>query len=452
MLAMLKKEGAKDAELQSIGLAEFLQGRPSVTRDDLVQFIDENKIGLKESSYGTAIDNVQIKPLGYGDLPQGFGIVAREPQYRGGPMRERFIAGPFDTEDAAQGYLPQAIKDSGVQGNTKWHSYSLDPSNPTYRETVLHLPPGPFIPYETWLTNKASWGNSAVDSPDLRAEYDKIANAPDRTGQGDFRSGHFSEPNIIGHMMTSMVRHEGKPTYLIDQIQSDWGQAIRAVGVRDEGRVAELRAKVTASRENVESLKEQLQDAPIRPSLAQRAGLVKRETFEDIESKLRVAEGELRLLEAEYKTASSAVSDNPLVNTTDQWVNTTLRRALRQAAEAGDEYVAVPSGRTVLSYNPGDEAGMEGFYNSIVPKNLGNILKKLGVEDYRPALVPQLETPGKGMAGDGFSLFALPPEVRQSILDKGLPLFVNAPTGAIPGLAGTIFDDDDDLPVLRPLP
>lgn len=124
---------------------------------------------------------------------------------------------------------------------------------------------------------------------------------------------------------------------------------------------------------------------------------------------------------------------HPLVNTTDQWVNTTLRRALRQAADENASAVAVPSGRTVLSYNPGDEHGMGVFYDRIVPKNLGNILAKMDPAISRQ-IVEQLETPGRGMTGQGFSYFPLTDEAKTAI-KRGMPLFGLGSALAAPTLA-----------------
>jgi hypothetical protein len=150
----------------------------------------------------------------------------------------------------------------------------------------------------------------------------------------------------------------------------------------------------------------------------------------------------------------AAVSGNPLVNTTDQWVNTTLRRAIRQAAEADAEFIAIPHGDTVLSYNPGGTDGMRGFYGSrtsegIVPKNLRKLLEKIDKDSARPVKVEKLETSQgpHGWQGDkgqyeapnewasinvrkpidpsqtGFTLFPLTDRVKQTVLDDGQPLF-----------------------------
>lgn len=136
------------------------------------------------------------------------------------------------------------------------------------------------------------------------------------------------------------------------------------------------------------------------------------------------------LLEAELKTAKAATPGHPLVNTTDQWTITTLRRALRQAAEAGAEFIAIPHGDTVLRYNPGDTDGMRGFYGSrtsegIVPKNLRKLLEKIDKDSARPVKTDALDTPA-GTRGSGFTLFPLSDKVKSSVVSDGQQLFAFA--------------------------
>lgn len=368
MVAMLKKEGAKEAELESIGLPGFLDGKASVTKDEIVQFVESNRVRLNEVMYA-----------------------------------------------------PQA-------GTTKWSDYSLDPSNPTYRETVLHLP---------------------RNGQKLNA------------GLPDFESNHFAEPNIVGHMMTSMTTHEGKPVFMIDQIQSDWGQSIRDGGVTDEAKIAGLRSRITEAKQKYSDqwqvnargerktfdTREQAHSWMLelatwimsgknkgwfarQPEIRGDALYIPGAGVMDIRA-VKTEHAEIARLRAELAAAESAPPGHPLVNTTDQWVNTTLRRAVRQAAEADADYIAIPSGDTVLSYNNGDTEGMRGFYDGIVPKNLRNILRKIDKSSPDMIHVDKLETPTQGMKGKGFSLFQLTDNAKLSVIDDGQPLFaINAYHGS----------------------
>jgi hypothetical protein len=285
---------------------------------------------------------------------------------------------------------------------------------------------------------------------------------------------------IIGHMMTSMTKHEGRPVYTIDQIQSDWGQKLRDGGVRDEAKIAELKATLKAKyAEHNPKLQDWMEfwkslgdkangqgGTGFLPngSAGDTAGLIRgaqnwydsynyiltdaqKKDFRAKIMQIEYARRDLQLPESELATAEASASGHPLVNTTDQWTTTTLRRAIRQAAEADAEYIAIPHGDTVLSYNPGKDEGMAGFYGTrtmegIVPKNLRKLLEKLDKESPRSQRVETLDTPS-GKRGwqsgtsnpfdksqTGFTLFPLTEKVKQAVMDGGLPTFASG--GRVP--------------------
>lgn len=359
---------------------------------------------------------------------------------------------------------------------TKWSDYSLDPSNPSYRETVLHLPV--IEQNQQWIslskqiedigTRQTELGKQFYTADSARrAELDRLNDEliDQKTALADqryelekrlrdeqFNSGHFPEPNIVGHMMTSMVKHEGRPVYLIDQIQSDWGQKLRDGGVRDEAKIAQLQSDLRASEEAMttawsEAYSQGIEFPSGKVDDVEQVWLLPREVQQRF-PKIIEASNATKLLRAELKTARESASGHPLVNTTDQWTTTTLRRAIRQAAEADADYIAIPSGDTVLSYNPGDTEGMRGFYDKIVPKNLRNILEKIDKASPAPLRVNQLETPTQGMKGEGFTVFPLTDKVKASVRDEGQPMFALSDGGSLQSIA-TDLARDLDL-VVRP--
>jgi hypothetical protein len=414
MLAQLKKAGVKDAEIAATRLGEAMSGKSSITRDEIIKHLEENRVGLKE--------------------------VVREAKNAKPDRLRNYIAEEFG--NPSPGYRIE---------ETKWSQFSLDPSNPTYRETVLHLPEGQPDPVQKAAYDAASqrYKNAlakqeTIDrrkpnlTPDEQAIIDEVKaaqvvlqNTSAPIAAINFQSGHFSEPNIIGHMMTSLTRHEGKPVFLIDQIQSDWGQKLRDGGVRDEAKIAELKAKLTAAKAKF------FDDV--------RKAFPGEDPMYIPEPKLNnagISSSDWDRLQAELRTAEASSPGNPLVNTTDQWTTTTLRRAIRQAIEADADYIAIPHGDTVLSYNPGDTNGMRGFYGSrategIVPKNLRKLLQSIDKEA-QPQKVETLTTPagerGYKPGADsefepnetGFTLFPLTPTVKDKVRAEGMPMFAMA--------------------------
>ncbi len=462
-----------------------------ITKAEIISHLEENRVGLRE---------VVRTPQGYDDIRAIYGQnrdiqrqaiadarndpalsrVAREEDEAqflmalgriatgGPPSRLTDIRGTRRAEyEAARRHVATirasreaARTQSGElaraqERTTKWEHHSLDPSNPTYRETVIHLPSNNEVASQRAQHVEDEFGDIGdalgMMPEDVAEERERIT--------GDFQSGHFSEPNIIGHMMTSMVKHEGKPVYLIDQIQSDWGQKLRDGGVRDEAKIADLELRLEAAKNRVGDLFDaasaKAKTAPKagrfdQIAMDQITGISYPESFSDemrtALDDVKSASAEERLLRAEYETAVASSPGHPLVNTTDQWTTTTLRRAIRQAAEAGAEYIAIPSGETVVSYNPGQINGMREFYGSdgkvlaklagsetvkpvegIVPKNLRKLLTSIDKSAPAPARIDHLETPN-GLKGKGFTLFPLTERVKDSVLNDGQPMFSMVPS------------------------
>lgn len=432
----LQKRGVKLSEIEARGLKDALADGKAVSAGDLVKAA--GKVELRE-------------------------VVRRDPQKR-------------SMADLAPG--ESFFNFRQPDNPTKWSTHSLDPSNPTYRETVIHLPESEQRATRKALEDRAvaKYGQRWIEKL-TPAEMDELENATKASARTDFRSGHFPEPNIVGHMMTSMTKHEGKPVYTIDQIQSDWGQKLRDGGVRDEAKIAELKRGIAAQQKNFDDALEQasqlaggkLTGESARSWLSYAAD-GSRADIEDrarlLQSRLSTAQQGIDLRTAELRTAEAATPGHPLVNTTDQWTTTTLRRALKQAVDADAAYIAIPHGDTVLSYNPGDTHGMREFYgtrtaNGIVPKNLRNILSKIDKDSPAPVKVEKLETSqgAQGWQGDlgpgfrhsniigggadkaqtGFTLFPITDKIREAV-KGGQPLFSNARPSGVPGV---MFRDDD---------
>lgn len=530
MLAQLRSAGVKQGEIDATGIGGFLDGKRSVTRDEIVNHLEGNRVGLNEVMRGDPIDadRKALRDYIVGEMSIGaaqadrivnqvltgdfIGSKAYDDLIKTDPNR-KVLADLIDAVDAKSDWhngMPEA----------KWSAHSLDPSNPTYRETVLHLPSNAdrdvamqqAIRLRQEMTDAITRGDTAAaDALSTKLEA-MDSDAKLRSGNSvlDFRSGHFPEPNIVGHMMTSMTRHEGNPVYTIDQIQSDWGQKIRDNGYFDEAKVKALGEQITSLEARMEAIREPLiEDVMVRPAaqapqgfyelqykmdgdwkmLPRRSPLsilelendttgktfVKREKIGDIELRSNPRKTpEYAALASEYdrvraewnQARTTETPGHPLVNTTDQWTTTTLRRAIRQAAEADASYIAIPHGDTVLSYNPGDTDGMRGFYGTrsamgIVPKNLRNILQKIDKASPAPIKVEKLETPSgvRGYRPDpqgpfdkaetGFTLFPLTDKVKDIVRTEGQAMFSLAGPPPDPSLNQAITELKDALGIAQ---
>ena len=400
-----------------------------VTKAEIVKHLEDNRVQVKEVQYSRGDDPVQheIDEI----IDHGRSIRDRETGERGQfEYSGKLYETRDDAVDAATEMADRVRQQGDIHDDTKWSQYSLDPSNPTYRETVLHLPESRraqeiearMKENQRVIYDISEQAKDLTANPDFaplraaRSENAALLNELKQINAGKFQSGHFPEPNIIGHMMTSMTTHEGRPVFTVDQIQSDWGQKLRDGGVRDEEKIADLKTRSEAMQPALDEARRNLRAAEARDMGSEETRAAQAELSRVVSDK--------RLIMAELSTAEAASPGNPLVNTTDQWTNTTLRRAIRQAAEADAHYIAIPSGDTVLSYNPGDTEGMRGFYDKIVPKNLRNLLQKIDKASPAPQRIETLDSPsGKTGLGQGFTLFELTDAVKRSVVDDGQQLF-----------------------------
>lgn len=242
-----------------------------------------------------------------------------------------------------------------------------------------------------------------------------------------FVGGHWSEPNVLAHMRTSMVKDaQGRNVFHLDELQSDWGQKLRDGGVRDEAKIAELN--------DVARRLERQQQTAFNTFPRD----FNNNIFGAFADKYENLVNDATLARSEARTAEANVTGHPLVNTTDQWVNTSLRRALRQAAEADADAFAIPSGNTIQKYGMGaDEAGNAYAYDKMYPSKLEAIIKKFDKGASRQYVDKMMDQSGAAIPRSaGHTVFPLSPEVRKRILEEGLPLFANGSSaGSIPAVA-----------------
>jgi hypothetical protein len=417
----LAKRGVKKAEIEVRGLSELLSEGKSARVSDLQKVAGENRVEVREKNYGAnnpEFDALQMKGAELRERIDALRASGRD--------RERSLLGNGKTVDeleAEWSAMNARWREMDASSpKTKWSTYSLDPSNPTYRETVLHLPETDnraAMEKELYALGMEETRRSL--SPDevsrvyqLRAAIDDIT----LNKKYDFRSGHWDEPNVIAHARTSIQKDaSGKDVFVVNELQSDWGQKLRDGGVRDEAKIAELKARL-------DEAKAQYEAVPIKWQSPPEGSFYKSGEIQTPEAK--AIQDRIDLLTAEYSTATAAAQGHPLVNTTDQWVNTALRRMITQAVESGADQIAIPSGETIKAFKMGGkEDGIKYAYDEMYPKNLRNILKKID-----PSIEPQKVDHLYGQKGQalerskGFITFKITPKLREAVKKEGQPLFV----------------------------
>ncbi|HON93614.1 MAG TPA: hypothetical protein PKZ07_18745, partial [Sedimentisphaerales bacterium] len=216
------------------------------------------------------------------------------------------------------------LKAGAWTDDTKFASYQL-PGGENYRELLLTLPPTDTtkVVYNeqsgvySLYSSKGQLITSTIYKDRIEREKEFWnANAE------SFKSGHFSEPNIVAHVrFNERTSADGKRTLFIEEIQSDWAQKGREEGFGGEWRVEDIDAH--PNDRNIATFKSQ--------EAAEAAAENYREA-DDSGHRIVVIE------------ESAGVPSAPYVTKTDAWVSLALKRMVRLAAENGFEQVAWTTG------------------------------------------------------------------------------------------------------------
>ncbi len=230
---LAKTRGAMD-EAEWIGLDDWLKGKTSVSKEDIQDFLDGNKVDVQEVTLGDGQINNQ------NELPESMRALVDE--FQNGNTHQA----DFQQEARRLGYTAEFGMDGELESlsrgepskATKFEKYQL-PGGENYRELLLtlpakegaELPPGYKAIYDqeknTW---KMQWPDGSVvggwSSRDAAVRAQR--HQPD---QQVFRSSHFDEPNILAHVrMNERTDADGKRVLHLEEVQSDWHQKGRKHG------------------------------------------------------------------------------------------------------------------------------------------------------------------------------------------------------------------------------
>lgn len=256
----LKNSGVRDAEIRATGLDAFLsKAGKSVGRDAVITHLEDNRVRLNEVVFDAdgGFDNIALarrvaeradafKGKQRREMLRAAKVIEDNDEFDGRKFELRFVsADHYDKitkSEEVRNEIRSLFEDlSGRprgQGNTpKWRDYSIDVANPTYAETVVHLPRAVDVVEAEWqrvsaaIRAKHGGGHKRDELPpeDL-AMLTEVESRLARASNDDYKFGHFSKeaPNPVGHIRHSIQKDaEGNPVLLIDEAQMDWAQYIR---------------------------------------------------------------------------------------------------------------------------------------------------------------------------------------------------------------------------------
>ena len=209
VISMLRGRGVKAEEIRWSGIQAFLEGKKSVTKADLQEFIKGSMLQIEEetrSGTGEAIEEFasEWQRLMDYELPRTQDMVIDDEFVA---EAKAYLESSVEDEDISQEDmdhlmdLVQKAKDEGRA--SKWHQYKLDGGD-NYRELVFKMPGSDY----SNMAMQTHWGEDA---------------------QGVLAHARIQDFNtFIGKML------------FIEEIQSDWHNEGRKEGYRKEGEKTDL--------------------------------------------------------------------------------------------------------------------------------------------------------------------------------------------------------------------
>jgi hypothetical protein len=361
---LMKAPDVKKEELQFTGLDDFLRDKPNVTKQEVQDFLANNRVDVKEVTYGAQITE---DPVGIAARKEVFDKFEPEIQdlYRRIDKPE-YVVYDAETNKVLKNYtnyddalldnldpmgafskartglrpkensrqLQQQITDlQNLRDAQADAVYKIPESTPTkfgkyqlaggenYREILLTLPNKPMeasaaaeLYYKNYKQKggEPNWSELPVETQQsiIDSMPSVVRNASDAP---EYRSSHFDQPNILAHMrVNDRIDADGKKMLLVEEIQSDWHQAGREKGYK--------------TKESLEKWYNQnkLDDDP---------------SFADLNSEQR------SVIERNRNAGmggDNAVPDAPFKDT---WYQLALKRLTKYAAENGYERIGLTTGK-----------------------------------------------------------------------------------------------------------
>jgi hypothetical protein len=337
--AMLLKNGAKQAELDWMGWNEFARDINVMTKSDIQNWIDQNKIEVKE------VVKIQGKKPDTWFVQLDNGLIfdfKHNPEDHEGAMQKavEIAYGKTGDENILIETL-DVIDNEENEDDTKYSQYQ-EPGGEKYKEVLLTMPSKGLSNYEK-MTNEElgelyeeQVGYNPFNEGESRQSVIEMLRGNEGNKKQDnvFKSSHFDEPNILAHVRFNEREVNGEKVLFLEEVQSDWAQEGKKKGFEGDTTYKINKREATQS-EKDRAKKEWDEDVEyLFEAIAPNGKIIVSSFSEDAAN---------RLAKERLANSKSGVPNMPFKQT-PQWVNLALRRMIRYAAENGFDKIAWTNG------------------------------------------------------------------------------------------------------------
>jgi hypothetical protein len=334
-------QNAKPEEVKWSNLAGFLEGKQSVTKQEVLDYLqNEGSVKFEEVNRGGNTINRNKEAIArdiakevsedeakYAEFidPEGADNYAElTPEQR---LENTLQVGMNDFLEEAQERIDRQEMSSPA-GETKYSKYVL-PNGENYREVVLTMPVSdPRIKRMDEL-------KKLPHTEENIAEYSRLSKETNGRSSVEYTSSHFPDiPNYVAHMrLNERPDAAGRDGLFIEEIQSDRHQQGREKGYKSDPEVLKkAQSELNAAESALQSLQKLAATTPLDTPMG-----------EKLPEKL--AQAQVRYQEARQavNSLSGQVPDAPFRK---DWSVQMFKRALRDAIASGKEWVGWTKGDT----------------------------------------------------------------------------------------------------------
>lgn len=349
----ITKQGVKKEELESTGLAEWLKSKPTVTKDEIVDYIHNNRIQIQEVLRTQDLSEQDIIKMqeieraiskGYYDIPQ-------EDLDWFETTKQKYLTNPppkFNDPDlvipGGKNYrellltFPSNIKQGSDVSVKIPQGWEVVPQSQVQSAGLFEVNSGWYV--LDGRTDIRGSGNSVEEAiknaqidPSLPTQTVKVKNA----FGVNYKSPHWEEPNVFAHIRMQDKNIDGKNTLVIEEIQSDWHQAGRDKGYNKLMDMPNLDAEELLIRHGQDMTQEQkdwIYDFSKRWAY----------TNQDDQAALDALTDEYANWVSKQKIIG--VPDAPFK---EDWYQVALKRAMKYAADNNYDQIAIVGGKEQIN-------------------------------------------------------------------------------------------------------
>jgi hypothetical protein len=243
-----KTPGVKPDEIKWTGLDDFLKSKKTVTKAEVQEYLDKNKVEIKEFQLG----DLKLNEKSEYALPEVLKVL-KENQSSGYSGMRLTLANDYDAYQALTKKFPN-LEDtdnwedrvlseliSPDAGGTKFSKFQL-PGGTNYREIFITLPTKNVTEEEARVILGAA--------PDAKLSEADISYAS-KKNKDDYivpraHSAGFNEADVnrIAHLRVNDRVIDGKNTLFVEEVQSDWHQTGRKKGYQGDMSIEQARQKM----------------------------------------------------------------------------------------------------------------------------------------------------------------------------------------------------------------